>query len=117
LRRDYKEFTKRQAEVVVVNPADAEAVRAYWEREELPFVGLADPRHDAARLYGQRVSLLRLGRMPALAVVDREGRLRYRHFADNMADIPPNAELLAVLDALAGEDTLEATQKAKNSPE
>jgi peroxiredoxin Q/BCP len=117
LRHDYREFTSRGAEIVVVNPADVEAVRAYWEREELPFVGLADPRHDVANLYGQRVSLLRLGRMPAIAVVDREGCLRYRHYAANMADIPPTAELLAVLDALASEETMGSTNRAKNSPE
>lgn len=87
----------------MVNPHGVEAVRDYWEREALPFVGLADPRHKAASLYGQRVNWLKWGRLPALAIVDRDGTLRFRHFGDSMADIPSNGKVLAVLDGLTPE--------------
>lgn len=70
----------------------------------MPFVGLPDPEHEIARLYGQEVNWLKLGRMPALLVIDKTGHIRYRHYAGNMGDIPGNAEVLAVLDQLNAQD-------------
>jgi peroxiredoxin len=100
LRQDYQQFVDRDAEVVAVDPGGREELRKYWEREAIPFVGLADPDHAVARLYDQRVSLLRFGRMPALIVVDRSGDIRYRHYAGSMSDIPSNADVLAALDQI-----------------
>lgn len=100
LRQDYQEFTRRNAEIVVVGPEDARSFAYYWQREQLPFIGLPDPEHQVADLYGQQVKLLKFGRMPALAVVDSLGQIRYRHYGSSMSDIPPNQEILAVLDQL-----------------
>lgn len=69
----------------------------------MPFVGLADPRHEAADLYRQDVNLLKLGRLPAQFIIDKAGCLRYQHHSQHMADIPSNAEMLAILDALNAE--------------
>jgi len=103
LRRDYQEFAVRDTVVAAVAPDDAKALRAYWQRRRLPFVGLADPDHRVAELYAQEVSILRLGRMPAMFVVDRDGTVRYEHHGASMHDIPPTAEVLRVLDELASE--------------
>jgi peroxiredoxin len=100
LRQDYPEFTRRDAEVVVVGPDDADAFADYWSREELPFVGLPDPRHSVLRLYGQEVKLFKFGRMPSQVIVDKQGWVRYVHYGQAMSDIPDNAELLALLDQL-----------------
>jgi peroxiredoxin Q/BCP len=100
LRQDYQEFIEHDAEVVVVGPEDQAAFREYWERESLPFVGLADPEHNVASEYGQEVKLLRLGRMPALVVVGKDGRIHYQHYGDSMRDIASNKEVLAVLHSL-----------------
>jgi peroxiredoxin Q/BCP len=104
LRQDYAQFTSRGAEIVVVGPEDAGAIRDYWAKESLPFIGLPDPHHRVAEMYGQEVKLLRFGRMPALLVIDKAGEIRYRHYADQMSDIPTTAEVLSVLDKInAGE--------------
>jgi len=66
----------------------------------MPFVGTADPKHVIANLYGQKVKLLKLGRMPALMVIDKEGKIRYQHYGDSMSDIPSNEEILSLLDNL-----------------
>ena len=66
----------------------------------MPFVSTADPKHVIANLYGQKVKLLKLGRMPALMVIDKEGKIRYRHYGDSMSDIPSNEEILSLLDNL-----------------
>jgi peroxiredoxin len=100
LRQDYQEFVKRDAEIVVVGPEQPDAFQRYWDTEHLPFVGLPDPDHRVARLYGQQVRLLKLGRMPALVVVDKQGRVIYQHHGNSMSDIPENARILALLDDL-----------------
>jgi peroxiredoxin Q/BCP len=71
-----------------------------WDKERLPFVGLADPEHSVADRYGQEVKLLRMGRMPALIVVGKDGVIHYHHYGDSMRDIPPNSEILALLENL-----------------
>ena len=98
LRRDYKKFMKRQAEVIAIGPEDREPLSDYWHKEKLPFIGLPDPKHAIAGLYGQQVKLLKFGRMPALVVVDKEGKIRYKHYAGSMGDIPPNEEIISLLD-------------------
>ena len=100
LCQDYQEFVSRDAKVVVVGPDSESAFRDFWQKEDMPVIGLADPSHAVARRYGQEVKLLKLGRMPALMVIDESGVVQYKHYGDAMSDIPANAELLAVLDAL-----------------
>jgi peroxiredoxin Q/BCP len=100
LRDGYDAFVERQAEVIVIGPEDKTAFVEYWETESLPFVGLPDPQHTVLRLYGQEINLFRMGRMPAQVIVDRTGLARYVHYGHSMSDIPPNEELLALLDEL-----------------
>ena len=100
LRQDYQKFVDRGAEVVVVGPDSEQAFKDFWLKEKLPFVGLADPAHLVARRYGQEVKLLKLGRMPALVVIGKEGRVAHRHYGGAMSDIPPNPHILAILDEL-----------------
>jgi peroxiredoxin len=100
LRQDYQKFVDRNAEVVVVGPDDEKAFQEYWQKENLPFVGLADPRHLVADVYGQEVKLLKMGRMPAMMVIDKEGEVRFQHYGHAMYDIPPNNQILAILDGL-----------------
>ena len=100
LRQDYERFQARDAEVVVVGPEGPEAFARYWDSERLPFVGLPDPGHTVLKRYGQEVSLFKLGRMPAQVLIDRQGQVRFVHYGHSMRDIPPNVELLALLDGL-----------------
>ena len=100
LRQDYQKFVDRQAEVIAIGPEDAETFADYWHKEQMLFTGLADHQHVVARLYGQQVKPFKLGRMPALVIVDREGKIRYRHYGNSMSDIPPDEEILSLLDDL-----------------
>ncbi len=98
LRQDYLEFARRQTEVVVVGPEDAAAFAAYFEKQNLPFIGLPDPQASVLKLYGQEVNLFKLGRMPAQVIVDKAGMARFVHYGHSMSDIPENAEVLELLD-------------------
>jgi len=97
LRRDYEKFTQLNTEILVVGPEDLPAFQEYWEKHQLPFVGLPDPEHKVLNLYGQEVKLLKLGRLPAMAVIDQHGLIRSVHYGSSMSDIPRNEEVLALL--------------------
>lgn len=105
LRQDYQKFTARDAEVIAVGPEDMKTFADWWHNEQMPFIGLADHQHAIANLYGQKVNPLKLGRMPALVVIDKEGKVRYEHYGDSMSDIPQDAEILSLLDNLNKELT------------
>jgi len=104
LRQDYQKFVDRHAEVIAVGPEDAKTFADYWHNEQMPFVGIGDHEHAIANLYGQKVNPLKLGRMPALIMIDRQGKIRYQHYGDSMSDIPSNEEILSLLDNLNKED-------------
>jgi peroxiredoxin len=101
MRDHYGDFVSRGAEILAVGPGDANAFRKYWEKENIPYVGLPDPTHHAARLYRQEVNIFKLGRMPLNCIVDTEGRIRYVHYGASMSDIPDNEIFLRVIDELA----------------
>ncbi len=100
LRHDYQEFTRRNAQVIVVGPEDAKAFASYWQSNDLPFIGLPDPKASVLKLYGQEVNLFKLGRMPAQVIVDKAGVARYVHYGHDMSDIPSNQEILELFDSL-----------------
>ena len=101
LRQDYDQIKARDAEVIVIGPEDAAAFRREWQKETYPFIGVPDPEHKVADLYGQEVRLLRLGRLPALVVVDKQGRIVMQHHGESMRDIVTTAQVLAALDVAA----------------
>jgi peroxiredoxin len=100
LRQEYDQFVQRDTEVIVVGPESAEKFAAYFTENNLQFIGLPDPEHRVLKLYKQQVSLIRLGRMPAQTIVDKNGMIQYAHFGKSMQDIPSNEALIGILDQL-----------------
>jgi peroxiredoxin Q/BCP len=105
LRQDYAQFKKRQVAVIAVGPESIQKFKSYWQENDLPFIGLADPEQVAARRYEQEINLFKLGRMPAQIIIDKAGIVRYAHYSNSMADIPENEEILEVIDRIAAEST------------
>jgi peroxiredoxin Q/BCP len=103
LRQDYEEFVQRNAVIVVLGPDGPNAFLKYWQENELPFIGLADIKSKVADLFYQEVNLLKLGRMPALLIIDTKGKIRFVHYGKSMSDIPTNEEVLMVLDSINNE--------------
>lgn len=91
------------AEVMAIGPEDTEAFRRWWQGHEMPFVGIPDPKHVISGLYGQKSKLIKGGRMPALAVIDKDGKMRLMHYADSMSDIPSNEQVLALIGEINGQ--------------
>ena len=111
LRQDYQKFLDREAVVVVVGPESSNEFRSYWQENELPFIGLPDPKHHVLKTYGQEINLFKLGRMPAQALIDRRGNVRFIHYGDSMSDIPENREILELIDQLNLEEKEEAGEE------
>jgi peroxiredoxin len=97
LRQDYDEFTAQATEILVVGPEDANAFCDYWQKNDLPFLGLPDPSHTVLKRYGQEVNLFKFGRMPAQVAIDKDGIARFVHYGHDMSDIPVNEEMLDLL--------------------
>jgi peroxiredoxin len=100
LRQDYQKFVEQKAEIIAVGPEDTDAFTEWWHGHQMPFIGIPDPKHDIAKAYNQEFKLLKGGRLPALAVIDRNGQIRLMHYADLPSDIPTDGEVLALLDKL-----------------
>ena len=103
MRQDYTKFTQRGVEIIALGPDGPNAFRRYWQVNDMPFIGCADIRSCVSDQYYQEVNLIKLGRMPALFVIDGQGLVRYAHYGDTMADIPPDEEILRFIDKLVQE--------------
>jgi peroxiredoxin len=100
LRQKYKEFKDRDVAILVVGPDSTKRFAQYFKEHRLPFPGLPDPEHSVLKRYGQEVKLFKFGRMPAQALIDREGIVRYVHYGNSMSDIPSSRELLPLIDEI-----------------
>jgi peroxiredoxin Q/BCP len=100
LRQDHDKFLAQDSEILVVGPEDASAFARYWQEHDLSFTGLPDPTHTVLKLYGQEVSLFKLGRQPAQVLIDKNGQVRYVHYGHDPSDIPANEEILDLLQGL-----------------
>lgn len=104
LCQDYHLFVEQDAEILVIGPEDKETFRAYWKKHDLPFIGLPDPNHSVLKLYGQEVNLYKLGRMPAMVIVDKKGVVRFVHYGHSISDIPDNLDVIHTLIRLNGKN-------------
>ena len=100
LRQDYDEFIDRNTEVIAVGPDSEDAFQKFWDDHDMPFIGLADPNHRVARQYEQEVNLLKLGRMPAQILIDKQGIVRFVYYSNSISDITENREILDIIDEI-----------------
>jgi peroxiredoxin len=111
LRQDYEKFSERDTAVLVVGPENAQKFAAYFTKNNLPFPGLPDPDHNVLKQYGQEIKIFKFGRMPAQALIDKQGIVRFVHYGNSMSDIPPTDEMLGLIDDLNQEKQNVAEQK------
>jgi peroxiredoxin len=97
LRHDFEKFKNENTAIVVVGPENDEAFANYWAENDLPFIGLPDPKHTVLKLYGQEIKIFKFGRMPAMVIIDKQGIVRFVHYGHSMSDIPENSDILATL--------------------
>jgi peroxiredoxin len=100
LRQDFQKFNDENTVILVVGPENSNAFANYWAKNDLPFIGLPDPKHTVLKLYGQQIKIFKFGRMPAMVIVDRQGIVRFVHYGHSMSDIPENSDVLETLKSL-----------------
>jgi peroxiredoxin Q/BCP len=100
LCQDYKLFSQRNTEILILGPDSPDAYKRHWQQENMPAVGLADIKSKVANLYYQQINLFKLGRMPAQFIIDLDGIIRYAHYGKSMSDIPSNQVMFDLLDRL-----------------
>ena len=100
MRDGYSDFVSRGVEILAIGTDSASSFESYWKKENIPYIGLSDPKASVPRLYKQEVNLFKLGRMPLNCVVDADGRIRYIHYGSNMTDIPDNETFINVIDQI-----------------
>ena len=100
LRQDYTKFTRLGAEILAIGPDGPKAFQRFWENEQMPFIGLSDVGNLTAKQFFQEFNLFKFGWVPALFIIDREGRFRYIHYGKSMSDIPENEDVLKILTEL-----------------
>jgi len=100
MRDHYAEFDTRGVEIIAIGPDGSESFKRYWNKENIPYIGLPDPEHVVARQYRQEVNLFKLGRMPLNCIVDANGSIRYIHYSNSRFDLPDNEVFLSVIDEI-----------------
>ena len=100
LRQDYLKFLDRDSEIIAVGPEDPKSFTEWWNKHKMPFIGIPDPDQAIAKLFNQQVKWLRGGRLPALFIIDKDGRMNFKHYADWPGDIPSDDTILSRLDEL-----------------
>lgn len=103
LRQDYDKFVEKETAILVVGPEGQSSFQKFWKENQLPFTGLPDPKHTVLKRYGQKINLFKLGRMPAQALIDKKGVVRYLHYGSSMSDIPENEEILQIVEGFEQE--------------
>jgi peroxiredoxin Q/BCP len=100
LREHYPLFVESNTEVIAVGPEEPGEFKTWWQANQMPFIGIADPKHKIADLFGQKVNVLKLGRMPASFLVDKTGLIRFSYFGSSMSDIPESKKVLDLINHL-----------------
>jgi peroxiredoxin len=98
LRQDYPEFVRRNIEIIALGPDGPNAFKRYWEKEDIPFIGCPDLRSAVAAQYHQEVNWMKLGRMPAVLLIDMEGNIRFHQYGESMSNIPSDADVFRIFD-------------------
>ena len=101
--RKYTEFQKRGAEITAVCVDTPEQNRAMIDKLLLPFKILSDPDGELViKSYGVWNERGRIA-IPAVVVVGRDGRIRYRYAGQDFADRPGDEAIFNALDT-GGDD-------------
>jgi len=57
-----------------------------------------DRKHEVVRMLHQEVKIFKLGRLPAVLIVDVEGTIKWTYYGSDFRDIPTNKEIFEALE-------------------
>lgn len=56
-----------------------------------------DVKREIGKVFNQEINMLKLGRIPAMFIIDKNGTIIYAYYSDTMDDIPNNTEIFDFL--------------------
>jgi len=59
-----------------------------------------DESKKVSKMLNQQVKITKLGRMPGLLIVDKQGIVQYAYYGDSMKDIPENDTVFKELEKI-----------------
>ncbi|TXT59188.1 MAG: hypothetical protein BAJALOKI2v1_240016 [Promethearchaeota archaeon] len=101
LQRDYTKFQQKDTElypILVDEEKNAEKMEHKHANDVYPI--FYDKEEKVAKMLNQEKKVLKLGRLPALLILDKENIIRYAYYGDSMKDIPKNDEVFKFIDNL-----------------
>ena len=100
MRRDLDKFEKLDGflyPILVDNEKNAKKMEQKYARNYAIFY---DESKMVAKMLKQEKKWTKLGRLPGLLVINKEGIIEYAYYGKNMHDIPENDEILQVLEKI-----------------
>ena len=97
LRKDYEKFIELNAylyPILADKESNAKKLEQKYARKYPVFY---DETKQVPNMLKQEVKIFKLGRMPGLLIIDKNGIIQYAYYGENMHDIPSNEEILEVL--------------------
>ena len=97
---DIEKFKEFNTVLYAILPDDFESAKKFEANYAKRFPIYYDAKKKVNKLLKQEVKTLKLGRMPALLIIDKQGIIRYAYYSDAMYDIPTNEEIFEILKTL-----------------
>ncbi len=94
LHRDIAKFEAKKIKIVAISPEKIKQVAKYHQKHQLSFDLVSDNQHLLGNKYGQQVILLKLGRMPAQIILNKNQAIIFKHYASSMLNIISNDKIL-----------------------
>ena len=94
---EYGKFKDLNAVIYAILPDNLKNAQNFESEFAIEYPIYYDDKKKVNKMLKQEVKPLKLGRMPALLIVDKQGIIRYAYYSDSMSDIPENEDLFKLL--------------------
>jgi len=101
LGNEYEKFKELNAVIYAILPDNLENAQNFESEFAKEYPIYYDDKKKVNKMLKQEVKPLKLGRMPALLIIDKQAIIRYAYYSDSMSDIPENQELFKIIKNLS----------------
>ena len=101
LGKEIDKFRQLNAEIYAITAdrfENARRLELRYAKEAFPIY--FDKTHEVVRMLHQEVKIFKLGRLPAVMIVDGGGTIQWTYYGSDLRDIPRNKEIFEVLEKL-----------------
>jgi len=100
LGNDFEKFNELDTVLYAILPDNLENAQKFESEFAKEYPIYYDDKKKVNKMLKQEVKPLKLGRMPALLIIDKQAIIRYAYYSDSMDDIPENEEIFNVVKKL-----------------